>query len=103
MVLRLAYPVGNLFSDVFLGNNDGPWRGALGFSGPTPPVKPPVFGDPIPGKPPPAACEYGHHDYLPPDDPILVPPGPGGPVPAKWWNAAGYMLRAISGAPNHWQ
>ncbi|MDB5704546.1 MAG: hypothetical protein JWN66_1662 [Sphingomonas bacterium] len=97
-VLRLAYPVGNLISDLFAAE-DSSAKGALGYIGPPPPVSAPVVGHPIPEKAPPAASNYGHSDYLPSSDPInptVAPPG------GKWSIAAGYMERAVSGAPNHW-
>ena len=60
-VLRLAYPFGDFFSDVFY-DDDSPSRAALGYHGPRPRLGPETVHAQIPGK------RYGHGDYLPPAD-----------------------------------
>lgn len=88
-VLQLAYPLGDFASDLFWRDNDSPWRGALGRSGPHPVEdRPPVFHRQIP-----TGSKYGHGDYFPPSD------GTGG---ARWPVAVRYMRRAINGLPDSW-
>lgn len=96
-VLRLAYPVGDFMSDVFLGDNDSPWEAALGRRGPKPPFGPPVFAEPIPPDAGFDGAGYDHGDYLPP----ATPPDPPPPDP-KWRHAVDYMGRALRGASNFW-
>jgi len=96
-VLQLAYPAGDFISDVFLGDNDSPWRAALGRAGPPPPVLPPVFEEPIP---PDAGFDgkgYDHGDYFPPSTPAVPPP-----ADPKWRHAVAYMKRALTGQANYW-
>jgi hypothetical protein len=96
-VLQLAYPAGDFVSDVLLGDNDSPWRAALGRKGPRPPVVPPVFEQAIP---PDAGCDhqgYDHGDYFPPSEPPAQPP-----ADPKWGHAAAYMGRVITGGPSYW-
>lgn len=59
MVLQVAYPVGDLVSDL-LGDPDSPFGGALGYSGPHPPPGPTVRHRPIPNR---FQCNHWH--YLP--------------------------------------
>ena len=65
IVLRLAYPIGDWFGDVFLGDRDNPIRGALGRYGPRWPrshvqtVGGVRLGD---------GLGYDHGDYLPPGE-----------------------------------
>ena len=91
-VLRLAYPAGDFISDVLLGDDDSPWKGALGLKGPPLPLQTPLIGEPIP-----KALEYDHGDYLPPSK--LPFPAPLNP---KWSHTAGYMARAVTGQPSYW-
>jgi len=91
-VLRLAYPLGDFASDVFWGDKDSPWHGALGLHGPNPTeIFPGVTPRQIPDKPP-----YGHGDYFPPSDP--APPKPGG----AWERSARYMRQAVNGGGDAW-
>jgi hypothetical protein len=92
-VLRLAYPAGDFISDLLLGDNDSPWKGALGRKGPPPPVLPPLFGQPIP-----PAAGFDHGDYLPPGSPALPQQLPR----PKWAESADYMRRAVTGQPGAW-
>jgi esterase/lipase superfamily enzyme len=62
-VLQLAYPVGDFLSDLFAGDDDRPLRRALGFHGPRPLPKQGTVHAQIPDR-----IDYGHFDYLPPDD-----------------------------------
>jgi hypothetical protein len=62
-VLKVAYPLGDFFSDLFAGDDDHPARRALGFHGPRPRPKQGTVHAQIPD-----AIDYGHSDYLPPDD-----------------------------------
>lgn len=86
-VLQLAYPLGDFASDLFWRDNDSPWRGALGRSGPNPTEVPPLVNH----RQIPKAAGYDHGDYFPPSD------GAGG---TRWPMATGYMQRAINGAPD---
>lgn len=88
-VLKLAYPLGDFAADLFWGDDDSPWRGALGLHGPDPFEAPPKVRhrqiDPKLG--------YDHGDYFP----------PGGASPRKLWEtAAAYMRRAVNGADDSW-
>lgn len=87
-VLQLAYPPGDFISDVLLGDNDSPWRGALGRSGPKPPYSPPVFEQPIPPD-----LGYDHGDYFPPSTPNQE---------TKWKLAVAYMRRIVTGQGSYW-
>lgn len=91
-VLRLAYPAGDFVSDVFLGDSDSPWRGALGLKGPRMPYTTPVSAEAIP-----SSAKIGHLDYLP----RSVPTGPV-PPDTKWAHTAGFMSRALQGQPGYW-
>lgn len=96
-VLRLAYPAGDLVSDVLLGDNDNPWRSALGLKGPKRPVTKPVFSQPIPADAGTDRKGYDHGDYFPPGD-------FDGSLPAdsKWVQAARYMRRIVTTQPTYW-
>lgn len=83
LVLRLAYPAGDLASDVVLGDDDSPWRKALGYHGPRPEALDGVAHAQIS-----ASDGYGHGDYL--------PPNPKGAKPAR------YVVEALLGMPRTW-
>lgn len=88
-VLRTAYPLGDFLSDVFFGDKDSPWRGALGREGPKPIEAAPVRHRQIPDKP-----AYDHGDYFPPSD---VDGKPG-----QWNASVAYMRRAMNGEADAW-
>ena len=97
-VLQLAYPAGDFISDVFLGDDDSPWRPALGRAGPPPPVAAPLVEQPIPEDAGADGKGYDHGDYFPPS--VMPKPMPKDP---KWRHTAGYMSRALTGVlKNHW-
>ena len=96
-VLRLAYPAGDFISDVFLGDDDSPWRAALGRAGPPKPVLKPLVGDPIPSDAGFDKKGFDHGDYFPPS----TMPTPAQPDP-KWRHAAQYIRRALTGQGNYW-
>lgn len=89
MVLKLAYPVGDLISDA-LGDTDSPFRGALGHNGPRK-----VLPVNLETRPIPPDQNYGHGDYLPPK---VAPPPPAG----KWVQASDFMERAFRRKPRSW-
>ena len=60
LVLRIAYPAGDFFSDIFY-DDDNPARKALGYHGPRPRAEN-VLHAQISGR------QYGHGDYFPPAD-----------------------------------
>jgi hypothetical protein len=98
-VLKFAYPLGDFGSDVLWGDDDSPWRGALGLKGPSPvEAEPKVWHRPIPKAPP---LNYDHGDYFPPSD-AAVPPTPPGPTPPGWRTSVAYMRRALEDAPDAW-
>lgn len=88
-VLKLAYPLGDFLSDVLLGDEDSPWRGALGRKGPKPVEPPPVRHRQIPDR-----LGYDHGDYFPPSD--------GGGNPGLWNTSVAYMRRAVNGDIDAW-
>ena len=92
VVLRAAYPLGDFVTDVFLGDRDSPWHGALGRKGPNPAEVPPgVTTCRIPTDP-----AYGHGDYF--------PPGNGGVGNGRWKKSVDYMSRALKGdEPTRWE
>jgi hypothetical protein len=95
-VLRLAYPAGDFISDVFLGDNDSPWRAALGRAGPPAPVVAPLVEQPIPSD----AVDgkgFDHGDYFPPSEPPKSPP-----QDPKWKHAAAFMRRIVTGGGSYW-
>jgi len=87
-VLQLAYPPGDFISDVFLGDNDSPWRAALGRSGPPTPVLAPLVEQPIP-----PTDNYDHGNYFPPSGPS---------TDIRWKRAVAYMRRIITGGGSYW-
>jgi hypothetical protein len=91
-VLKIAFAIGDPFADL-LHDDHTPFQPALGSDGPPVPAPPPVhYPWQIPD-----ACDYGHHDYLPPTG-GTVPPPPG----TKWPKAADFMRRAYFGQPQTW-
>ncbi len=85
VVLQLAYPLGDFASDLLWRDNDSPWRGAIGRSGPNPgEARPNVQHRQIPSD-----LGYDHGDYFPPGDGSA-----GGP---KWPVAVAYMRACLSG------
>jgi len=91
-VLRLAYPLGDFGSDVLFGDQDSPWRGALGLKGPKPRETPPkVDHRQIPDAP-----AYDHGDYFPPGKADAAAGA------ALWNRAADYIRRALDGGPDAW-
>lgn len=89
-VLKLAYPIGDFGADVLFGDNDSPWKGALGLKGPKPTEAPPKVAH----RQIPSASGYGHGDYFPPSD--------GSGAGAKWPISVAYMRRCLGGAPDAW-
>lgn len=88
VVLQLAYPLGDFASDLLWRDNDSPWRGALGRSGPNPgEARPRVQHRQIP-----SSLGYDHGDYFPPGD-----GSQGGP---KWRGAADYIRACLDGKPD---
>lgn len=85
-VLKAAYPLGDFVSDIFLGDKDSPWHGALGLRGP----------NPVETSTKVAACQipsdlgYGHGDYFPPA---------GGGGNGEWKRSVAYMRRTLSAIP----
>ncbi len=65
MVLKLAYPIGDWAGDVFLGDRDSPFRGALGRHGP---IWPQSRVETVQGVRLPDALNYGHGSYFPSGD-----------------------------------
>ena len=100
LVLRLAYPVGDMISDI-LNPDHAMFRGALGRNGPALPA-PPHARLPwqIPDQDSPAhRGNFGHGDYLPPGSQAL--PNGGGAV-GKWTASANFMGRAYRGQLHDW-
>jgi alpha/beta hydrolase family protein DUF900 len=92
-VLKVAFAIGDPFADV-LHDDHTPFQPALGADGPPTPAPPPVrYPWQIPD-----ADDYGHHDYLPPDQAIALPPLPG----SKWPQVADFMKRAFLSQPQSW-
>lgn len=92
-VLKIAFSVGDPFADL-LHDDHTPFQAALGSDGPPTPAPQSVrypwqISD---------VYDYGHHDYLPPDQAIAFPPPPG----TKWPRAADFMKRAFFGQPQTW-
>jgi esterase/lipase superfamily enzyme len=82
-VLRLAYPVGDALSDLFLGDSDSPFRSALGLNGPRPGAGATVDDNRIAPQPP---CDHG--DYL--------------PAGSHWLQVAPYVRRSFDRVPHIW-
>jgi esterase/lipase superfamily enzyme len=89
-VLRIAYPVGDLVSDLFLGDSDDPFTRALGLLGPKPAAPAGVLPFQVG-----ATANYGHGDYLPPSSPEQPPDG-------RWNTAVDFMIRCFRGQPQSW-
>jgi hypothetical protein len=82
LVLKLAYPAGDFFSDIF-GDDDSPFRGALGLRGPRPAAGATVTPNAIdPGE------AYGHMDYM--------------PWSPKWPRVHAYVKSSFQGTPSLW-
>lgn len=92
MVLKLAYPAGDLLSDLLFGDDDSPFKRALGLSGPKPV---PATGRVMPTQIP-DASGYGHGSYMPPYSNLRPPPG------GDWQTAVEFMIRAYRGQPGTW-
>ena len=87
-VLRLSYPVGDFFSDLFY-DDDSPARKALGYHGPHPRSLERVQHAQIP-----PGEKYGHGDYLPPSD--LNAQNPKAAKPKQ------FVAEALQGLPHAW-
>jgi pimeloyl-ACP methyl ester carboxylesterase len=87
-VLRVAYPLGDFFSDLF-GDRDSPFRGALGFHGPAPRPLPGVVHRQIPEDAGSARRGYDHGDYLPPANPSSPE--------TNWQQVAAFMADSLAG------
>ena len=63
LVLKLAYPIGDWAGDLFFGDDDSAWRGALGRNGAQWPRthRPKAWGFTVPDSP-----KYDHGAYFPP-------------------------------------
>jgi hypothetical protein len=96
-VLQLAYPAGDFIADVFLGDNDSPWRAALGRAGPPNPVLAPLIEQPIPDNAGFDGKGFDHGDYFPPSE---APKSP--PADPKWKHAVAYMRRIVTGGGSYW-
>jgi hypothetical protein len=81
-VLKLAYPVGDFFSDLF-GDSDSPFKGALGLKGPNPSAGPTVDDNRIARSPP---CS--HRGYLPNE--------------SHWQHIPDYVRRSFNRQPHTW-
>lgn len=86
LVLRIAYPAGDFFSDIFY-DDDSPARKALGYHGPRPRAEH-VLHAQISGD------EYGHGDYFPPSD--LDKPND------KQRKPEAFIAEALLGLPHGW-
>jgi len=85
LVLRVAYPAGDFFSDIFY-DDDNPARKALGYHGPRPRADR-VLHAQIPDH------QYGHGDYFPPAD-LNKPNGTQKPE--------AFISEALLGVPHGW-
>ncbi|MGB5008799.1 MAG: hypothetical protein WBO88_00670 [Candidatus Dechloromonas phosphoritropha] len=92
-VLKYAYPAGDFFSDLF-GDDDSPWVGALGLSGPKGATPGNVSRNQIPDR-----LTYGHGNYLPPSF-MTAPQIPTQPPP--WAEASDFMIRAFREQSQSW-
>lgn len=81
-VLQIAYPGGDFLSDLF-GDNDSPFRTALGLRGPRPEPGRHSRHHPIPKN---LNCNHG--DYLPDGQ--------------QWQSVAGYVRNCFLSAPHSW-
>ncbi len=85
LVLRVAYPAGDFFADIFY-DDDNPARKALGYHGPRPRADR-VLHAQIPDH------QYGHGDYFPPAD-LNKPNGTQKPE--------AFISEALLGVPHGW-
>lgn len=92
MVLKLAYPVGDWAGDIFLGDDDGALRGALGRHGARWPRtrKPAAFGFTVADQP-----AYGHGSYFPPGSPGQV-------LAASHGDVAKFLVSFLKGEKPSW-
>lgn len=92
-VLKIAFPIGDPFADL-LHDDHTPFQRALGSDGPpTPTLRQIRYPWQIPDR-----CNFGHGDYLPPNQAIALPP----PVDAQWVQAVDFMKRAFFDQPQTW-
>ncbi|WP_165184631.1 alpha/beta hydrolase [Caulobacter soli] len=93
-VLKLAYPIGDWAGDIFFGDRDSPWHGALGRYGPK-------WSRTIPdnarGFPIADGLGYDHGDYFPPSA-----PGAGGAIQPRQQAAAGFAANVLKGGAPTW-
>jgi hypothetical protein len=97
MVLRLAYPAGDMVADV-LDGDDAFFKGALGRKGPARPADSRVTGPWQIPETQAAQGDYGHGDYLPKS-------GSGNfadPVETKPDRVADYLSSVVTGASSPW-
>ncbi|MGZ2454799.1 pimeloyl-ACP methyl ester carboxylesterase [Rhizobium ruizarguesonis] len=92
LVLKLAFPVGDAFADLFHSDHS-PFRPALGYGGP-----PSAVGATVPPWQIPDTAGYNHGDYLPPSDRTAPFPN----AHAKWNDATGFMRRSFLGQAQTW-
>jgi Alpha/beta hydrolase of unknown function (DUF900) len=90
-VLKLAYPVGDLFANL-LHDDHAFAKAALGRRGPARPMPSNVSPAEIP-----SGADYDHGNYLPPGD-----PAPTNDPTAKWIQAANFIARAFRREPQTW-
>lgn len=93
-VLQLAFPLGDIFSDLFHFDH-GLGTPALGYWGPKKPVPALVDRWNIP-----PGETYDHGDYMPPGGFPVPPPAPG--VAPPWPKVARFIGRAFRGQPQSW-
>jgi len=92
-VLKIAYSLGDPFADL-LHDDHTPFQAALGLDGPPTPTPPRVrYPWQIADR-----YDYGHHDYLPPEQTTSLP----SPAENKWPRAADFMKRAFLGQAQVW-
>jgi hypothetical protein len=90
LVLKLAYPAGDLIATILHPDHNA-FQRAMGALGPAAPVAPNITAYQISRGP-----AYDHGDYLPPD--VVVPPA----NDAKWSAVAQFMQLAIRNRPEGW-
>jgi pimeloyl-ACP methyl ester carboxylesterase len=100
--LQFAYPAGDFLSDIF-GDEDSPFRGALGRHGPRPAAPAHVRTTKIPsepnnrGKTKQLLSDFDHTDYFP-SSPQSTPP-----VARKSDAVSRYVAAAFAGMAPHWR